>query len=80
MLKKIYVLDHKIRWSVFKKLHDKMVKDSGPTPVHGDKMIWELLRDKKIYCWYDPKLKNDMRIGTSLPKNKEYQLITNPKK
>lgn len=79
-MKTIYVLHHKLKWSIFKKLQERCVKDSGPTPVHADKMLWEMLRDKQIYCWFDEDRPNDMGLGLELPKGKEYQLITNPKK
>ncbi len=74
-----FLLDHKLKWKTFKKLHDKLVKDSGPTPIHGDKILWEMMRDKKIYCWFDDKMPNDMAIGLKLPKNRKISLITNSK-
>lgn len=78
--KPIYVLDHKLKWSVFKMLQDKLTKDSGPSPVGIDKMLWGLLREKKICCWFSEDKPNDMGLGLELPKDREYQLITNPKK
>ena len=53
-----------------------LVKDSGPVPVQGDKTLWRLLREKRIYLWFDPLVKNDMGIGLELPK-REYKVITN---
>jgi len=75
--KHIYVLDHKLKWKVFKTLQDKFVKQNGPVPQNMDKVLWHMLKDKQIYCWFDPEIKNDMRL-VKLPKNKEYRLITNP--
>jgi len=80
MKKKIYLLDHKLKWKVFKTLHDKTVKDSGPTPAQMDKTLWEMLRDKQIYCWYDDEHPNDMGVGLKLPKNRDIEMITNPTK
>lgn len=78
--KHIYVLDHKLKWKTFKALQDKLVKQSGPVPQNIDKILWEMLRDKRIYCWFDSEFKNDMKLGLELPKNKEHRLITNPTK
>jgi len=77
MKKKIYLLDKNIGWKVFKELNDKLVKDSGPVPVQGDKALWHLLRENKIYCWFADDIKNDMGIGISLPKryhNKKWEM------
>ena len=77
--KPIYLLSPKLKWSVFKELQDKLVKDSGPIPVHGDKAIWHLLRENKIYCWFDEvNFPNDMGIGFKPPKNREIKVLTNP--
>jgi hypothetical protein len=40
-------------------------------------MIWELLRDKKLYCWFSDKMKGDMGIGLRIPPNVNIELITN---
>ena len=76
----IYLLDHKMKWATFKTLQDKLVRDSGPTPVHGDKVLWEMMRDKKILCWFDPLVKGDMGLGFKLPKGREVILLTNKTK
>ena len=76
----IYLLDHKLKWRGFKALQDKLVKDSGPTPLQGDKSLWHMMRDKRIYCWFDPLIKNDMQLGFELPKNREVSILTNPSK
>lgn len=73
----IYVLSDKIKWKAFKLLQDKLVRDSGPTPKHGDKILWQMLRDRQIYCWFGDKIKNDMGLGLYLPlkKGEYYKLI-----
>lgn len=79
--KPIYLLDPKLSWKVFKELHDKLVKDYGPVPVHGDKVLWQMMRDRKIYCWFDfVNFPNDMGVGLKLPENREIKVITNPPK
>ena len=75
----IYLLDPKLKWMTFKKLQKKLVNDSGPTPIEGDKVLWEMMRDREIYCWFDPKVRGDMCLGFELPKNREIMMITNPK-
>ena len=73
----IYLLSPELKWSIFKELQKRLVRDSGPVPVQGDKALWQLNRDKRIYCWFDPLVKNDMRLGLELPKNRAIKTITN---
>lgn len=77
--KPIYLLDCKIKWKTFKLLQDKCIKRSGIYPTRLDKILWELLKEKKIYCWFDPEIKNDMGLGLSIPKGRKVKLITNVK-
>jgi len=63
----IYILKHDLKWSTFKMLQKTMVKDSGPKPIQGEKAIWELLRDRKILCWFAEDMPNDMGIGYKIP-------------
>ena len=74
----IYLLDHKLKWKAFKILQDKLVKDSGLIPVHGDKTLWEMMKAKRLLCWFDPYVEGDMRLGLKLPKNRRIRIITNP--
>jgi hypothetical protein len=76
-IKTLYLLSPKIKWKTFKLLQDKLVKDSGPTPVQGDKVLWQMLRDKQIHCWFCEEIKGDMGIGQKLPKYEELRIITN---
>jgi len=67
--KKLYLISPKIRLRDFKELQ-KLVKDSGPAPepkVWG-RVVWSLLRDRKIYCGFADDLKNDMWISVEIPK------------
>lgn len=73
----IYIVDSKISWKVFKELQKRLVKDSGPMPEQIDRILWELLRDNKIYCWFDELRKDDMGLGFQLPKNRDYKVIKN---
>ena len=75
----IYLLSPDLKWRAFKELHDKLVRDSGPTPVQMPKVLWGMLGKKMIYCWFDPLIKGDMGLGLKLPKNRAITLITNGK-
>ena len=77
---KIYLLSPKIKFKTFKKLQEKLVKDSGPVPVNGDKILWQMLRDKQIVCGFRSDMPGDMWIGSEIPKNVEISIITDYKK
>ena len=74
--KPIYLLSPKISWKTFKDLQEKLVKDSGPTPASLDKVLWEMVKAKKIYCWFDDDCPDDMCLGFSLPKGREIKVIS----
>jgi len=75
--KAIYILDPALSWKTFKLLQDILPKDTGPAPIHGDRMLWQLLRDKQINLWFESR--DDLMIGTSLPKGRKFYLLKNPK-
>jgi len=74
-IKQLYLLSPKIRWKTFKLLQEKLVKDTGIVPKEGDKIIWKMLRDKQIFCWFCEEMKDDMGIGLEIPKYKELFII-----
>lgn len=82
MKKKILcLLDKKIKFKTYKLLQEKLVKDSGPTPVHIDKILWQMNRDGQILLWFADDLPNDMGVGLALPKRYkdwEIRLIQSP--
>lgn len=75
----IYLLDSSISWKLFKTLNDKLVKDSGPVLLHGDRILWKMLKAKRIYCWFDPLREWDMPLGLSLPKSRKIVIIKDKK-
>lgn len=77
--KKLYLLDSKIQWSIFKKLNDKIVKDDGPTPINIEKVLWTMLRRKMIYCWFCEDWPNDIGLGIKIPNGYEIEIIKNPR-
>ena len=83
MKKKLYLLSDKIEWRAFKLLNDKLVRDSGPTPKNGDRMLWKLLREKRMLCWFAEDMPDDMGIGSKLPeryKTWEIKILQNNEK
>ncbi len=54
---------------------DKYAQD-GITPVHLDKILWQMNRDRQIYVWIDDS-GDPICIGTKLPKG-EIKIIKNP--
>ena len=68
-----YYFSPKIKWKRFKELNDPY-KDTI-YPVHGDKMLWELLRDRKINIYFDTRRKSDPIIITILPIPKKAQVL-----
>ncbi len=79
-IQKLYLIDSKISWPVFKKLNDKLVKDSGPSPKNMDKMLWQMIKEKRILAWFANELKDDMGLSLTVPKHRELFIIGNPKK
>lgn len=73
----IYLLSPKLKWGVFKKLNDTLVKDDGPSPKNGTRILWELLRDGRVYCFFDPLVEYDMLVGTEIPKSRPIIVIKN---
>jgi len=80
MIKDLYLLHHTIKWKTFKILQEKLTKDSGPVPVNGDKVLWRMLKDKKIYCYFCQEMKWDMGVGLEIPKCKKLIIIKSHKK
>ena len=74
----IYI-DPSISWKTFKLLNDRLVKDTGPVPVHGTRILWQLLREKKILCYFSNSLPNDMGITLKVPKGR-FLIIKDAKK
>jgi hypothetical protein len=57
----------KIKWSIFKKLNAPYQGDI--VPQHGDKILWQMLRDRQINIYFSDlkKDKNDPIIITTNP-------------
>ncbi len=82
MKKPIYLFDPKLKWSVFKKIWDKFPDTSGgPTPgaLIDGKLIWEMLKERSINIYIDPKQKDDPIIfAFKLPKDRKIIVLSNP--
>ena len=78
-IKKLYLLDRNIKWATFKKLQDRLTIPDGITIKNIDKILWQMLRDGQIYCWFHNESKGDMGIGVELPGHKELIIIKRAK-
>jgi hypothetical protein len=43
-----YWLHPKIKWKNFKVLNDKLYPNPDIKPMHADRIIWQLLKDRRI--------------------------------
>ena len=51
-----YWLNPKISWKTYKILHDKTaVKDSGPTLKNFEKILWQMLKERKLNIYITDK-------------------------
>ena len=76
-----YYFSPKISYKLFKLVNDKLYKGSGSDiqPKHMDKILWELLRDRKINILVDTKSDDPIHFSLkSIPKNSK--IISNPSK
>ena len=78
-MKNLYLINPKIKWPAFKKLHDRMVHDPGPKPENIEKVLWRMLRDKQIMCGFSGSMPGDMWIGLSVKGWKVKAIIGNSK-
>ena len=74
--KKEYWFDPEMKWRTFKLIMDKLPKD-GIFPMHIDKILWQMLRDRKINILYSPTQKDDpIKITTKQPPKRFYKIST----
>ena len=67
-MKTAYLLEQKLSWLTFKKIWNAF-SSGGIVPKNMSRMIWELMRDRKIYIYIDPSQKDDpICISLKLPK------------
>lgn len=70
-----YWFDPKMKWKTFKMLNDKFCHDSGPTPKEGDRILWEMLKERKINILLDTKCVDDPIIITLKNPPKKSKII-----
>ena len=63
--KTIYLLSPNISWKTFKMLQDKLVKDSGPKPLNGDKMLWAGATRARAISWRELFIFYNNRVFTA---------------
>jgi len=49
---KTYWIHPKISWRAFKSLNEKLAPSEGVTPENIDKILWQLLRDRKLNIYF----------------------------
>lgn len=77
----IYYFHPKIKYSIFKKINKELYRGWGMdiVPMHFDKIIWQLLRDRKLNIGVNTKSKDCVFLSLKqLPKNAKF--LSNPKK
>jgi N-glycosylase/DNA lyase len=62
--KEKYWFSPKMKWRTFKAIQDKIPK-TGIYPMHIDKILWQMLRDKQINIIFDASQKDDPIIITT---------------
>ncbi len=78
--KVIYVLSPKISYKTYKLIQEKLVRPPDIKIQHIDWLLWKMLQEKKIYCWFSDDLKEDMGIGLKLPKYDKVIIIKDVEK
>ena len=78
-MKKLW-LSPKISYKTYKLLHDKTaVKDSGPTPEHFDKILWQMLKERKLNIYItDKEIDGDTWFPTLKKIPKKAKIISSP--
>ena len=66
--KTIYLIDNKISWKAFKAGHDKIVKDDGPKPQNIERVLWKMIKEKKILAGFATDIPDDMWLSLEIPK------------
>ena len=80
MSMKKYWLDPKISWKTYKLIHDKLaVPDSGPTPKNFNKVLWQMLKERKLNIYItDKPIDDDTWFPTIKNIPKKATLLSNP--
>ena len=73
-----YLLEQKLSWKTFRAIWDSF-PSGGIVPKNMSRMIWGLMRDKKIYISIDPSQADDPLCISLKPPKRKYKLIKNNK-
>lgn len=77
-IKQLHLVSHEMKWETFKKLNDALVRDSGPTAMNLDKILWKLIRERKIYAWFCEEISGNMGLGLKLPPHEKLIVLNSP--
>ena len=72
-----YWFDPQMKWKTFKMLNEKFGRDAGPTPQHGDQILFRMLRERKINLYLDTRHASDPIILTLKSIPKKATILTN---
>ena len=72
-------LDPTISKKTWKALQKELPKDSGPTPEHGDDVLYEMLQERSVNMFLDTKAPDDPLVVTLENIPEGARMITNPK-
>lgn len=77
---KKYWLSPKISWKTYKLLHNKTaMPDSGPTPKNLDKILWQMLKERKLNIFITNKpIDGDIWFPTIKQIPRRAIIISNP--
>ena len=75
-----YWISPKISYKTYKLLHDKTApKDSGPTPKNFGKILWKMLKDRRLNIYITNKsMEEDTWFLTLKDIHKKATIISNP--
>lgn len=71
--KTIYLLSPDLKWGVFKRLWHSY-EDSGPSPISADKMVWELMREHRLYVFVED---GEIFLSAKPPQGIDIKVIKN---
>ena len=76
----LFWLSPKISWKTFKILNEKISPSRGIVPKNGEKILWQMLRDRQINIFIDSKSTEDPIVITLKPIPAQATMIRDTRK
>ena len=70
----IYLFSDKITYKRFLNVWSKF-PSGGIVPIHMDKIVWEMIRDKMIYVFLEDRKEDKVFLATKLPPKRKVLVI-----